>query len=171
MTKHPINSWERLVEYFWERIDKNGPIPERYPELGPCWIYTGGRDDDNYGRIHARHLGLQIRTNRLCWIIRHGSIPSHLHACHKCDNPPCSNPDHLFLGTDSDNFRDMSIKGRHAKPKGELHGGAKLDDKTVLEIRRLWDNKEMNQMQLASHFTITQPMISLIVRRKKWTHI
>lgn len=76
-----------------------------------CWIWTGARVR-GYGVFHmSRKMGY---AHRMAWIIRHGTIPSGAHICHHCDNPPCVNPAHLFVGTPRDNAQDMVKKGRAA---------------------------------------------------------
>jgi hypothetical protein len=80
-----------------------------------CWIWNGGREKAGYGWIFVR--GKKMAAHRLGYELFVGIIPSGLFVCHHCDNPPCVRPDHLFLGTRQDNFRDMRQKGR-AKPRG-----------------------------------------------------
>lgn len=85
-----------------------------------CWNYTGSKDHNGYG--HIFHLGKHYRAHRLSWEIHFGPIEGHvpghpeLEICvlHRCDNPACVRPDHLFLGHDADNHADMVAKGRHA---------------------------------------------------------
>lgn len=85
---------------FWSRVDKSGD----------CWLWTGARDGKGYGR-----LGNKV-ASRLSWELSHGPIPRGKLVCHKCDNPPCVRPDHLFLGSPADNFYDMVAKGRGVRP-------------------------------------------------------
>jgi len=76
-----------------------------------CWEWTGCLDKKGYGQFYYK--GKHRRAHRVSWALKYGEIPpSELFACHKCDNPKCVNPDHLFLGTQSDNMKDMSRKGR-----------------------------------------------------------
>lgn len=117
-----------MEEKFWPKVDKDGPIVR--PELGKCWKWLCCTTDKGYGITNVdRH---NIIASRASWIIHHGSIPDGMFVLHKCDNPPCTNPDHLFLGTRGDNFRDALQKGRliqkapsevcskgHSKPSGK----------------------------------------------------
>jgi len=76
-----------------------------------CWEWNGARNDHGYGRKMSGSK--ESYTHRLAWTWANGPIPSGGHICHSCDNPPCCNPHHLFLGTREDNMRDSVRKGRH----------------------------------------------------------
>ena len=97
---------------FWNHVDKNGPIPAHCPHLGPCWIWTGAVDKDGYGRPSVERTR-RVRAPRISWAWAHGEIPKGKWVLHRCDNPPCVNPDHLFLGTAKDNAQDALAKGRN----------------------------------------------------------
>lgn len=91
-----------LVFRFWSKV-RRGSASE-------CWPFTGSCDPKGYGRFH--HLGNGRLAHRVAWELVNGAPPPGLQACHKCDNPPCCNPAHLFLGTDAENKSDMRSKGR-----------------------------------------------------------
>jgi hypothetical protein len=102
----------------------------RYDNL--CWSWKGGTTISGYGRMQPDRKSLL--AHRVSWMIYKGEIPPSLNVLHKCDNPRCSNPDHLFLGTQSDNVKDMISKNRSSIYKN-------LDKKKVLEIKSLLKSK------------------------------
>jgi hypothetical protein len=135
------------VNVFGSKVDKNLG--------GGCWIWMGNRNPNNYGQFSVGPRGNFRRTgaHRFAWEFTYGSIPDGLGICHRCDNPPCVRPDHLFLGDQLVNMQDAKAKGRISPPPlrygddhwtrarpdllvvGENHGNAKLTDAQVLEIR------------------------------------
>lgn len=97
-----------LPQKFWARVNKNGPVPAHAPHLGKCWLWAGVRASKGHGsynKMKAARFILQVALEKPL---------GDLFACHRCDNPRCLNPDHLFAGTGSDNMLDAVIKGRHA---------------------------------------------------------
>jgi len=114
-----------LTERFWGYVDVKTE--------DECWEWTGTKTAANYGLIWWND-GLQY-AHRLSLEMDGRPVPERWHACHTCDNPPCVNPNHLFVGTPKDNAQDKVAKGRHVF--GENHPNAKLSDTDVLEIRKL----------------------------------
>lgn len=97
-----------VTERFWNRVDKTlGHGPK-----GECWVWVAGHDGYGYGAI--RYKGKSVVTHRVSWEMANGLIPDGMKVLHRCDNPPCVNPDHLFLGTHQDNMADMKEKKRYA---------------------------------------------------------
>lgn len=113
-------------ERFWAKVDKDGPVPQHRPELGSCWVWTRATTGFGYGKLGLN--GRALTAHRRSYEMAYGAIPNGLLVCHRCDNPPCVNPDHLFLGSFADNMRDMHAKGRGGRtgPKGERNSRAKL---------------------------------------------
>jgi hypothetical protein len=107
-----------LAERFWPRVDKNGPV---HPTLGtPCWLWTGGKfKQTGYGVITrgTRAEGIDT-THRVSWELTNGSTDQFV--LHHCDVRLCVNPAHLFLGTQTDNHRDMTAKGRNKRDPASL---------------------------------------------------
>lgn len=91
---------------FWAKVDKSG--------ANGCWLYMGFRKWDGYGWLSRRLAGKSryMTAHRYAWILTHGEPAAGLHVLHGCDNPPCCNPAHLFLGTHQDNMNDKVAKGR-----------------------------------------------------------
>lgn len=88
---------------FWEKVKRG--------EAGECWLWQGNTTTGGYGQIY--YDGRTWRVHRLAWIFTHSAeIPNGYVICHKCDNPPCCNPNHLFLGTQEENMKDAARKGR-----------------------------------------------------------
>jgi hypothetical protein len=97
-----------------------------------CWNWVGNKNSKGYG--YLTYCKKTYRTHRLSWEIHHGPIPGDLFVLHKCDNPSCVNPDHLFLGTHRDNMDDMVRKGRTPNANRFEH---KLEEPQVLRIRKM----------------------------------
>jgi hypothetical protein len=151
-----------IEERFWSRVVKD-----------VCWVWTGYRKA-GYGQIGRGGRGSRIiLTHRLSWIFHFGPIPEGLKVLHKCDNPPCCNPDHLFLGTDKDNVRDKINKGRlkWGTTLGGANNKAKLTPEIVREIRRLHCPVSAPSRALAKRFAVSQHCIIQIINRRTWAHV
>ncbi len=134
-----------------------------------CWLWTAATSDKGYGLI-GDGSGI-VRAHRLSYESHFGAIPDRMCVLHDCpeeDNPACVNPDHLWLGTQKENMRDMVEKGRSAR--GARASGAKLSEHQVREIRKLYEDG-FSQYRIAEEYDVSQRNISMIVRRKTWTHI
>lgn len=90
------------IKQFWTRVKKR--------KFKECWLWQGALDISGYGRFWCH--GNDFKSHRFAWILARGEIPDGMCVLHRCDNPQCVNPDHLFLGTNADNTRDMLEKGR-----------------------------------------------------------
>lgn len=102
------------VERFWAKVNKDGPVPEHMKHLGRCWEWTAGLCC-GYGFFRWK----ERRAHRISWMLHYGDIPNGQWVLHKCDNPKCLRPEHLFLGTIVENNADRDAKGRAAK--GDRH--------------------------------------------------
>jgi len=112
----------RTPEDFWKKVDKkNGPSQ---PRIGRCWIWLGSTYERG-GHAQAYYCGQGQPAQRVAWTITHGGIPKGICVLHKCDNPICVRPSHLFLGTPKDNSQDMVRKGRWNGRRGPLSEEAK----------------------------------------------
>lgn len=132
-----------------------------------CWVWKGGTTN-GYGSFHTN--GMYISAHRFSWFITNGEIPEGFLVCHHCDNPPCVNPKHLFLGTPKDNVQDKMKKGRHNPPQGERQWKSKITSNQVKKIRNLYDSGKYTQQELGTLFSIGQSNISYIVN-KTWQHV
>lgn len=135
------------------------------PNVNGCMLWKGATNKDGYGNLLWR--GRYHKAHRLSWEIANGPIPAGLRACHACDNPPCCNPDHLFLGTQTENIADMDRKKRRRPAYGEANTNAKLTPEIIREIRA----SRMFQKDIAALYGVTQSLVSAIKRRAIWTHV
>lgn len=136
-----------------------------------CWVWVGARKPTGYGNFFLN--GRYEVAHRASWLIYKGEIPSGYLVCHRCDNPSCVNPDHLFLGTPKENMEDMKEKGR-AKgiaAGGENHPVSKLSDGDVIKMRRMRNKSGLTLQRIADHFCVSAATVSLVCRRKIWKQI
>jgi hypothetical protein len=131
-----------------------------------CWEYIGPLcRQSGYG--HFACNGKTYLSHRVSYEIFIGKIISRgIYVCHKCDNRKCINPDHLFLGTQKDNMKDMSNKGRRAV--GEKNGASKLTWERVNNIRKLWNTGKYTQRQLSKESQVVFQNVSFIIMNKTW---
>lgn len=176
----PPRDLPTLAERFWSKVNKNGPV---HPVLGtPCWPWTAGVNDSGYGTFRRNDPRRSVPATHVAWELTYGvPFPDGKHACHKCDNPPCCNPEHLFAGTSQENNADKHAKGRdacgdrhgsrthpEALRRGVEHGMARLTESQVLEIRAL---EGMKQRDIAKMYGVNQALVWRILRRRIWKHI
>lgn len=128
-----------------------------------CWEWNGHRDPDGYGSVTRGRR--PYRAHRLAYETFVGAIPEGHVICHRCDNPPCMNPDHLFIGTPRDNTLDASQKDRMARD--ERHGQCKLASRDVLRLRMMYATRKYTQRELAMLFGISQAQVNNILLGKQ----
>lgn len=133
-----------------------------------CWGWSG-TIMNGYGKLQVKNR--QILAHRYSWQIHNGPIPFGLHVLHHCDNPPCSNPKHLFLGTDKDNSDDKLKKGRGNHLKGENAPCNVLTNSQVGEIKILLSTTNISQYKLAKIFNVHKSTINNIQSDRGWNHI
>lgn len=138
-----------------------------------CWEWQAACDKGGYGRFTLNLNGPTRRTvrvfaHRAIYDMLKGSVPANMQVCHTCDNPPCCNPDHLFLGTPADNMADKIAKGR-AACGAIMRTNSKLTEEVVREIRSL--HGAVMQKDLAHRFGVSKQTISKIVLRQHWKHV
>lgn len=151
-----------IEDRFWEKVDKTS-------DANGCWLWTGCVNTWGYGQINkGGQKGAHIGAARLSWMIKNGPIGAGLCVCHKCDNPICVNPDHLFLGTQKDNMVDAQNKGHRAY--GSKNVNARFCDDDIRNIRKMYEDG-YRQKDIVDHYGASKSAISAIVRRKTWLHV
>jgi hypothetical protein len=152
-----------VEDRFWPHVDKGTP--------DECWPWNAGVDLSGYGRIWAAtESGKPDGSHRVSWRIHNGPIPAGLFVCHRCDNPPCCNPGHLFLGTNEANMADMVRKGRARSLKGSENRSAKLHESQVRDIRRRYikGDRFCGQVGLAAEYGVSGTAIADVVHGRTW---
>ena len=155
---------QRKLEQFWELLQK--PVG--------CWLFDGAKEMNGYGYL-KNPLGddpKYISAHRLAWLLKNGPIPDGMRVLHKCDIRACCNPDHLFLGTDADNSRDMRTKGRHTRGEQSMH--ARLTEDQVRSIRseyRKIGAHRSNAMALARKYGVARNTIINAALGRFWKHV
>lgn len=132
-----------------------------------CHEWQGGKCQKGYGMF--RYNGKTIRAHRFAWFVKTGDlIPDKIMACHKCDNPSCVNPEHIFLGSGKDNYEDMKNKGRDRKLKGQDCSRSLLNNEMVLKI---YKDKNLTQLELSKIYKVSPSTISAIKNGQNWSSI
>lgn len=153
---------DKQSKNFWNKIDKS---------LHGCWNWIGSKNNGygifklNYKKTYAHRLSFELNI---------GNIPADLQVLHKCDNPSCVNPNHLFLGTHQENMKDRNSKGRTSTvPRncGELCWSSKLTENQIIEIKLLLDEGILNCKQIAGQFNTSRQNISHIKNKRRWKHL
>lgn len=154
-------------EKFWSKVTRTDG----------CWEWSAGMfSATGYGQSHRN--GKPIGAHRHSWILSHGEIPAGLLVCHLCDNRKCVRPDHLFLGTPSDNMADAAMKGRSGPQMhpwkcarlGTSNGNSRLDPSDVIDVRRLY-RLGLTRREIALIFSVSKRTIDMIVNGITWSHV
>lgn len=148
-------TWEEWVEEFWASC-----VIVQRSLATPCWEWSKCRNPGGYGGFNR--FGRRKTTHRIAWELTHGKIPEGVSVCHHCDNPPCIRPDHLFLGTRSENAIDSVLKSRNHFTK--------LSPEDVREIRRL-AQVHTPRATLTSLFGISPIQVSRIIHGTRWAFL
>ncbi len=150
---------------FWSQVVKH--------DGDGCWEWTGNKSR-SFGYGSFAYAGTTKAAHRVSWEMHNGPIQVNseirILVCHKCDNPPCVRPDHLFLGTDADNNKDNMLKGRCRPRVGSSQWKTRHTEAEVIEMRRLF-SEGVSKRSIADRFGLTMSHLGFILRRKTWKHI
>lgn len=165
-----------VAERFWEKVDIRMP--------NECWPWRAQRNTRGYGqfKVHSDGCWRPVGAHRMAWQLTYGAAPNELSVCHTCDNPPCCNPAHLWMGTTAENMADRNAKERQARSathgmrmhpervrRGERVNTAKLTATQVAMIRaRL---RQVPQKTIAAEFCVSIQLISAIANGRVWRHL
>ena len=158
--KRVYTKWMAAEDRFLLAVDSSGALSD-------CWPWTGDTDSGGYGRLSVE--GLRVRAHRYAWERANGPIPEGMFVLHRCDNPPCCNERHLFLGTIADNNRDRAAKGRNGAyaNRGEKNGRARLTARNVADIITLRRAGHTTK-ELADCYEVDPSTIRRVVSGKAW---
>jgi len=146
----PIPKLEQYqIDSFWEKVD--------IKSQDECWNWKKSLDSWGYG--HVGFWDKLYKTNRVAWYLVNGDIPDGMVICHRCDNPKCCNPNHLFLGTFKDNTRDCVRKGRLPSRHGELNNSAKLTNELARQIKTEYEASERGHRYFAKKYNVSPSCI------------
>lgn len=139
------------------------------PTLGQCLVWTGPRERKMpYGKVEIS--GRMFLAHRISYALHYGVDPGPLKVCHRCDNPPCCSPLHLFLGTTLDNNLDAIAKGRNNPPRGERSGTSILTESMVLEMRALRSSGAHYQ-SIADQYGVSRTTARMAISGETWAHV
>lgn len=165
LAKYLADVEANLLKYFWEHVDRS---PGHGP-WGNCWLWTGCKDENGYGRPNK--YGLKTRIHRFSYELYFGPVlVDDLIVRHQCDTPACVNPSHLVLGTRLDNARDRDHRGRNGV-MGSKNPHAKLSEAQVIEIRQSWTGQYGQASALMRQYGIKAPALYAILSGTTWKHL
>lgn len=154
-----MSEWSDIETRFWAKVRIGGPEA--------CWQWQASTFQKGYGQFKAR--GRNRQAHRFALELTLGrDIAAEEFVCHRCDNPACCNPAHLFIGDAASNNADMRAKGRGRAPKRGEGSGRKLNRAQVEEIRGRYASGGVSQRVLAAAFGVHQMTISRLVRGETW---
>jgi hypothetical protein len=150
------------VDRFWERVEKTQT----------CWNWIGAKQTGGYGHFYLGTVnGKKVKrlAHRYSYELHNGPIPAGMDVLHKCDNPGCVNPEHLFLGTQATNDADRDAKGRQAR--GSEHGMAKLTEAQVREMRAAYAAGGVTYKELGQKYGVSGAQAHCAIAGVWWKHL
>lgn len=150
------------AERFWSKVDRG--------DSSECWRWKGPQNVWGYGDV--TYMGRRSNASRVAYLLTYQFVPAGMVVCHRCDNPWCCNPGHLFAATQSENLKDCRSKGRQRYKTGESHHrtGAKLTPEKVREARELYA-AGVSQSDIGRQWGVHSSVISRAVRGESWGHV
>lgn len=184
MNRVNLDDMVRAEKRFWAKVNKAGPVAEHVKGIDECWVWTAGR---NHGRMGYGVFGLEgtaLKAHRIAWALAYGDIPEGIFVLHRCDNPQCVRPTHLFLGTHADNGRDKAEKGRARAPqgdqnytrnhpeivRGERNPNSKLKESDVVLAKEMLSSGA-SLKSIAERLKISVCTACEISMGKRWSHV
>jgi len=165
------NPWRRTLSVRGKRILRDEERIYRHVRLiraTGCWEWQGATDKTGYGKFRTADSRRMLKAHRFAYKLLVGPIPTGLLVLHRCDNPPCCNPEHLYVGTHAENMRDAVLTGRIRR--GEDNGRARLTEENVIEARRSSKNGE-GVYHIAARLGVSHTAIQQILSGKTWRHV
>jgi len=165
-------SWEYTDDPLAKEI---GRFKDKIDKTGECWLWTSSKLKKGfpYGLFGLSSVGgktpKMVYAHRYSYELNIGPIPPGLHVCHKCDNPSCVNPKHLFVGTPADNVKDCISKGR--KAIGSKLPFSKITEASAREIRRVYGLGGSSYVSLSKEYGVASETIRDVIKRRTWKHV
>lgn len=164
----------RYGDPLYQKRLRNVPIEDRYwwyvikgEHPDDCWDWRGSTYGFGYGALRTSGRK-KAGAHRISWEVHNGEIPEGMWVLHTCDNPPCTNPKHLYLGDRIDNVRDMHNRGRAFSFGPNEHPLAKLTESDVLAIRASFAGARGEKAALARKYGVAKPTIAAVLDRRTW---
>jgi len=161
-----MRDYGTAIDRYWQKVVVN-------PEPGGCWGWSAGLTSTGYPKVSGRRGGpSRYLAHRLSWEVHNGrDVPDGLFVCHRCDNPICTNPAHLWIGTCADNNADAIAKGRTVHHPGVKRYNARLTDDLVREARRQFRAGDATIKSLAAAYGVSFSTLQAAVGGKTWKHV
>lgn len=158
-------SAQKRVDKFWSKVDKTDK----------CWLWIAFRNPKGYGQFKPPGQNPKL-AHRVSWEMVNGKIPPGMFVCHKCDNPPCVNPEHLYIGTPADNTRDMKNRGRQQwfgnyDRRGSRNYAAKLTEVDIPIICIMNKKLGLSPTEISRKFDVNATTIVRILSGAGWAHV